>query len=309
MPSGYECLDTASPRSLLFYIVANVGLGGSSRPLAVAYRQGNDFHKSFLPRVENLVNDILSAIKIFSKPEDRSALEAERWRATEWYNQQLQDDADGGEGQRYATLPDSLQPPWSGYKMKNWRPALQPEMSPRKDASPRMEFSLASDYLVKALLCSNSNTREGDVQLQPLSLPFYGNCLEYGMVVIDISNLSRITYGIACFPVCYMAYVEYHSYTGGWDPVEDDPPKKEPDVVLVNERPRLLSSILCYVRKNFPFLEDDAKVRELEESYSLVDDAGMLDYIWPLSDDVSQECLEPSQEELPKIARQRCSIM
>lgn len=84
----------------------------------------------------------------------------------------------------------------------------------------------------------NSNsTRPGNIQLQPLSTVFRGNCTEYGLIVLDISDLdSGVNYGIVGFSVRYMAEVSYHSEAGGWDPVEDPPPKKEPDIVLFSPR-------------------------------------------------------------------------
>ncbi|KAL4784603.1 hypothetical protein BJX76DRAFT_356838 [Aspergillus varians] len=67
--------------------------------------------------------------------------------------------------------------------------------------------------------------RPGDFQLQPLSTVFRGDCTEYGLVVLDISDLnSGVKYGIAAFPVRYMAEVSYRGEGFGWDPVEDPPP-------------------------------------------------------------------------------------
>lgn len=267
MPSGYVCLDKKSPRSFLFYVVANIGPGGSTRPLAVAYRQGNDVSKSPLSRVKAVANDILSLVKVLSEPANRVPLEAERALATGWHRHQ-----DTDTDTRRIALPDSPQPPFVGYKDK-WKPSVQPEM-PWNDAL--REFPFTSTCLLLGLLRGSNSTRPGDVQLQSLSTPFYGDCLEYGMVIVDISNLERVKYGIVAFPVCYMAHVYYHSEVGGWDPVEDPPPEKEPDVVLVDERPRVALSILGYLRKSFPFLEDDPNVLELE-ACPMIDDPGVLD--------------------------------
>ncbi|KAJ4353249.1 uncharacterized protein N0V89_004976 [Didymosphaeria variabile] len=268
MPSGYICLYKESQRSFLFYVVANVGPGGSTRPLAVAYRQGNDVSPSPLTRVENVVNDILSVVKILSEPANRAPIEAERAQATDWYRQRQDADTEP----RPAALPDSPQPPFKGWKEK-WQPVVQPEL-PLND-NPA-EFPSTSECLVSGLLRGSKSTRPGDVQLQPPSTPFHGDCLEYGMVVIDISNLEHIKYGIVAFPVRYMAQVDYHSAYGGWDPVEDPPPRTEPDVVLVDERPRVPLSILGYLRKYFPFMENDPKVLELE-ACPLIDDPSALD--------------------------------
>jgi hypothetical protein len=267
MPSGYITLYTQSHRSFLFYVVANVGPGGSIRPLAVAYRQGNDVSNSPLTRIRSLANDVLSVVTVLSEPASRAHLEAERARATDWYRS-----ADVDTEPRPAALPDSPQPPFTSAKVK-WKPVMQPELS--RDDTPA-EFPSTSTCLVEGLLRGTKSTRTGDVQLQPLSTPFSGDCLEYGMVVVDISHLERVKYGIVGFPVCYKAHVEYHSPYGGWDPVEDDPPRQEPDIVLADERPRALLSVLAYVQKYFPWQEDDPKVRQLQ-ACPHVDDQSVLD--------------------------------
>lgn len=269
MPSGYVCLYKRSPRSFLFYVVANVGPGGSTRPLAVAYRQGHDISRSPLSRVEHLVNETLFLVKALSEPVNSDAIVEERELAKKWYR----DHEDAHKRQpRPAALPDTPQPPFKGWKDK-WEPILQPEL-PYKGV-PR-EFPAIAVCTLSSLIQANESTRIVDVQLELLSTPFYGNCLEYGAVVVDISNLQNVKYGIVAFPVCYMADVVYHSQYGGWDPVEDDPPQKEPDIVLVNERPRVFLSILDYLRKYFPFMEDDPKVLELQ-AYPCVDDPGVMD--------------------------------
>lgn len=48
-----------------------------------------------------------------------------------------------------------------------------------------------------------------------------------------------------------MAEVDYYGYD--WDPVEDPPPEKEPDVVLVSPRPRVPLSIHQWLRKYFDY--------------------------------------------------------
>lgn len=123
------------------------------------------------------------------------------------------------------------------------------------------------------------------MQLQPLSTPFYGDCLEYGTLVVDISNLEHVKYGIVAFPVRYMAQVVYHSRYGEWNPVEDEPQRKEPDIVLINERPRTPLSILFYLCKHFLYMRKDPKVLELE-ACPHVDDPSVLDC------ESSENCLD-----------------
>lgn len=105
------------------------------------------------------------------------------------------------------------------------------------------------------------------MQLQPLSVPFYGDCLEYGMVVVDISSLEheQIKYDIVAFPVHYKAVVDYRSESCDWDLVDDDPPSEEPDAELVDE-PREPLSILSYLNR-YSFFDDskkDPQVLELD---------------------------------------------
>ncbi|KPM45093.1 hypothetical protein AK830_g1453 [Neonectria ditissima] len=281
MPVDYTCLCTKSPRSFLFYVVANVGRGGTSCPLAVAYRQGNDAHKSPFSRVNHVVQDTLRLISILSEPANRAALEAERALAAAWYlHRDTEQHPDELGQQCRPKVPDSPQPPF-GIPKGHWPVEVQPELS--WDNSLR-EIPFTSTCLLLGLLDDDvsSNTRPGDVQLQPLSTAFRGDCLEYGMVVLDISDLENVKYGIVAFPVSYMAEVFHQGEMMGWDPIEDPAPSEEPDVVLQQHRPRVPLSILWYLRKYFPYpcIEKDPNVLKLEDE-PLVD-ASALNYIWPL---------------------------
>jgi hypothetical protein len=86
MPRGYIELYHLCPPSFLFAVVANVGPGGASRPLAVAYRQG-DFHinETYFELVDHFVADTLALTEILSDPANRAPLEAERSLAEDWY--------------------------------------------------------------------------------------------------------------------------------------------------------------------------------------------------------------------------------
>ncbi|KAL4865180.1 hypothetical protein BDV12DRAFT_200372 [Aspergillus spectabilis] len=123
-----------------------------------------------------------------------------------------------------------------------------------------------------------------------------GDCTEYGLVVLDISDLeSGVKYGIVAFPMRYMAVVHYHSVEGGWDPVEDDQPLKEPDVVLVSPRPRVPLSISQWLCKYYYWsgLEGDPCILRLQDR-PLVD-AAALDYIWPPEREVEDQDTDESQ--------------
>lgn len=114
---GYTCLDTKSPRSFLFAIVANVGPQGTSRPLTVAYRQGRDSNGdsdiSPTARVEQVVADTLALIEILSDPANRAPLEAERALAKVWYRRQsLSQQEDEARSSERPIVPDTPQPPF-----------------------------------------------------------------------------------------------------------------------------------------------------------------------------------------------------
>ncbi|KAJ5481635.1 hypothetical protein N7475_000447 [Penicillium sp. IBT 31633x] len=289
---GYKCLSTKSPRSFLFSVVANVGPDSASRSLAVAYRQGNDRDTlvSSLARVEHVVADTLALIPVLSDPANRAPLEAERAIAEGYYRR-----SQGGnktDSSERASIPDTPQPPFvvPNGSQRSEKPQILPELPWHDDALS--EFPFTTTCLLLGLLCDDDNgdasatnrnsTRPGDIQLQPLSTVFRGDCTEYGLVVFDISDLdSGVKYGIVGFPVRYMAEVSYHSEAGGWDPVEDPPPKKEPDVILTSPRPRVPLSILQWLRKYFYVisLEENPDFQRLEDR-PLVDVAA-LDYLWP----------------------------
>ncbi|CAG8371230.1 unnamed protein product [Penicillium salamii] len=287
---GYECLYSKSPRSFLFSVVANVGPHGASRSLAVAYRQGNDkdISVSSSERVENVVADILALIKIFSDPANRAPLEAERALAEGWYGRSQGDNE--AESNERPSIPDRPQPPFviPDGSQEEEQSQIQPELPWHDDGLS--EFPFTTTCLLLALLrndgdsnATNSiSTRPGDVQLQPLSTLFRADCLEYGLVVLDISDLdSGVKYGIVGFPVRYMAEVSYWCETGGWDPVEDPPPEKEPDTVLASPRPRVPLAISPWLRKYFYHmnLEEDPKFLILKNTPIVY--AAALDYFWP----------------------------
>ncbi|KAL4922567.1 hypothetical protein BDW62DRAFT_18 [Aspergillus aurantiobrunneus] len=294
MPRGYIELYHLCPRSFLFAVVANVGPGGASRPLAVAYRQGdNHINEAYFELVDHFVADTLALTEILSDPANRAPLEAERSLAEDWYRQS-QGPNEPPLYQR-SSVPDSVQPPFKPWYERTDPLQRQPQLPWRDDALT--EFPFTATCLLLGLLGDNGDgnakatkrtrTRPGDVQLQPLSTVFRGDCLEYGLVVLDISDLnSGVKYGIAAFPVRYMAEVQYRS--ADWDPVEDPQPEKEPDVVPSSPQPRELLSIHQWLRRyyNYEHLNYVPNCRRLDDM-PLVDDAA-LDYIWPRKDNLYQ---------------------
>jgi hypothetical protein len=270
MPRGYTQLYKLCPRSFLFAIVANVAPDGASRSLAVAYRQGNDANSASFPsRVSHFVADTLALIEILSDPANRAPLEAERSLAEGWYRDEV-------ECSDRPSVPDRPQPPFLVPEGYSWARQMHPQPQLPWDGDASREFPFITTCLLLGLLrdngdgnaktMRNNRSRLSDVQLQPLSTVFRGDCIEYGLIVLDISDLhSGVKYGITAFPVCYMAEVHYRDCLGHWDPVEDPPPAKEPDVVP-GQRPRELLSIHQWRSRYFfdRFMGDGPSIRRLD---------------------------------------------
>ncbi|KAL4860447.1 hypothetical protein BDV12DRAFT_108330 [Aspergillus spectabilis] len=286
MPRKYTELYHLCPRSFLFAVIANIGPGGASRSLAVAYRQGDNYIKETLfERVGHFVADTLALIDILSDPANRAPLEAERALAEDWYRRS-QGSNEVHPNQR-SSVPDSVQPPWLPWNKIREYSQQRPQLPWRDDTLT--EFPFTATCLLLGLLgdhgegnakaTKRSRTRPGDVQLQPLSTVFRGDCLEYGLVVLDISDLdSGVKYGIAAFPVRYMAEVQCR-LGGHWDPVEDPPPEKEPDIVPFSPRPRELLSNFQWLSKYYRYNDRNPNFLRLD-NMPLVGPAA-LDYIWP----------------------------
>ncbi|KAJ5787244.1 hypothetical protein N7457_002234, partial [Penicillium paradoxum] len=267
-----------TPRSFLFAVVANVGPGGASRALAVAYRQHHDKYNNWEAsgaRLHHMVTDTLALIEILSDPANRAPLEAERALAEDWYRRSPHEPP----VHERPSIPDTAQPPYVPCFENRVPVQQQPRLPWRDDALSQFPFTATCVLL--ALLRDDrpaNATRPGDVQFQPLSTVFRADCTEYGLVVLDISDLdSGVQYGIAAFPVHYMATVWDPDENIDWDPVEDDQPE-EWDIVLVSPRPRVPLSIAQWIRKYYRWseLEDHPGILRLEERP--LADAAALDY-------------------------------
>ncbi|KAJ6156485.1 hypothetical protein N7497_005370 [Penicillium chrysogenum] len=290
MGSGYISVDYKIQRSYLFVVVANVGPGGVSRTLSVAYRQHPEKYnaRGSGTRVEHMVADTLALIAILSDPANRAPLEAEKAIAEDWYRRSHEPPVN-----ERPSVPDRPQPLYVPPSKRRLRVEPLPAL-PWQDEAVRT-FPFTATCVLLALLRGDHRywTRIGDVQFQPLSTVFRGDCKEYGLIVLDISDLnSGVKYGIAAFNMRYMAQLSWHSYTGGWDPVEDPPPAQEPDVVLDLPRPRELLSIVQWIGEYYHW--SDLKSLHIVEQLELrpLADATSLDYIWP-SELVPPEVVPP----------------
>ncbi|BCS27893.1 uncharacterized protein APUU_60941A [Aspergillus puulaauensis] len=204
--------------------------------------------KTSWSQVHHMLTDTLALIEILSDPANRAPLEAERALAEDWYHRQ------------------------------------SPHEPPDSCAAHRARHRAAPFRAVEQALGASPTTTPAavaDIQFQPLSTVFRADCTEYGLVVLDISDLdSGVKYSIVAFPVDYMAEVPSREKSFSWDPVEDPQPETEPDIILVSPRPRVPLSIARWAGKYYSWsgLEDHLSILRLEER-PLVD-AAALDY-WP----------------------------
>ncbi|KAI1118226.1 hypothetical protein F5Y14DRAFT_399676 [Nemania sp. NC0429] len=284
--SGYayreEAIATTSPRSFLYYIVADVGADGSHRPLAIAFRHGTSPDPSRLERVRHVLEDCVRIFEIFSEPGNRAALEAESHLAASWYRGPDYRDPDRVE------IPDVPQPTpkptpipdLTGYGVKQELP------EPPWPGGMR-EFPFISTCLRMGL--SRRGTRLGDIQEQPLGTVFRDDRLEYGMVVFDISDLDQVRYGIVGFEINYMAEVLMSRWTG-WDPVEGPPPAQDPVPVLERFRHRRPLTYVPFMKKFHCLrLKNDVNVLNRRPPVTLA----ALEYIWPESGEPSNKARNP----------------
>ncbi|KAK2037862.1 hypothetical protein LZ31DRAFT_570538 [Colletotrichum somersetense] len=193
-----RAIAATCPRSFLFCVVTDVGRPDidtdtdtvACRPLAITYRQGHGHapahgnHASG-QRVRHALDDAARAVAILTHPANRTALEAERARALAWYRQET---PPGRAHAAEVEVPDAPQPPFEMQYKGHWR-----ERTGRPD---RPE-----------LPCRPDPCEYGDVQEQPLRCVFRADKLEYGLVILDISDLDDVRYGFVAPAVRYTAEI------------------------------------------------------------------------------------------------------
>ncbi|KAL0934821.1 uncharacterized protein CTRU02_209412 [Colletotrichum truncatum] len=283
-----QLIATIGPRSFLFFIVADVGAPGSKgghRPLAITYRQGRGHGpgrtmENGWQRVRQVIQDCARAVDILTMPGNRAAIEAELSMAVAEYR-----DGDNSEPQR-VQVPDLPQPsldnhaPWGGHP-KVFEQPEQLESPPWVDSSAIREFPFISLCLRLALNNEedDSRARFDHVQERPLATIFPGNVLEYGAVVIDISDLDAVRYGIFGSRIRYVG-AKGCSFGGtwGWDSVESDYSGPPPVLHLETARARTPLSAGAYMTK-FGLHETSDDLERLRK-YGIVERRA-LNYIWP----------------------------
>lgn len=169
------------PQSYLFFIVAKVGPSGSHRPVAVALCQGNYGTQSGI-HGRNITRYCLQTIAVLSDPGNRIAIHAELGLAADFYK----NDTEGVLLPRIK-LPELSR--WSGHpnemlkRMRVWDQSL-------------IQFPIIATCLQVGIGYNPTNGSEDAVKKEALGTVYYDDSLEYGMVVMDISDLGDVRYGI-----------------------------------------------------------------------------------------------------------------
>lgn len=204
------------PQSFIFYIVAK--LNGLYRPLAVAQRlTGRRTDHGYGPKdVEqcacvgaDLVRTCLRLVTSLSDPANRTAIQGEL------------DLAAGAFARRDLSAPrEPLE------KFSRWFSAPHEmtfrELRRRPWTKSLRDFPFISTCLFLGISCDFAHgLRYKNVWHESLGLSFDDETLEYGMVVIDITDLKHVTYGIVGFHILRMVELQEGTI---WPPVDDSGP-------------------------------------------------------------------------------------
>ncbi|KAK1975123.1 hypothetical protein LZ30DRAFT_786510 [Colletotrichum cereale] len=138
------------------------------------------------------------------------------------------------------------------------------------------EFPFISTTLRVGLAYDASRCRAYNPRIEPLGLVFKDEIFHHGMVVIDISDLEQIRYGIVAFTLHHMAEVNVPPHRI-YEPVEDDPPPDEPVPMLEEERPLIQLSASGYMQKFFynDFGDSGGAVEKLQLNHKVIDPIAM----------------------------------
>ncbi|KAJ5246736.1 hypothetical protein N7468_001719 [Penicillium chermesinum] len=153
-------------------------------PFSVAYRQHPEKYnaRGSGTQVKHVVTDTLALIAILSDPANYAPLEAEKAIAKDWYRRSHEPPVN--ERPCVTDRPQPLCVPPS----KRQSPLL--ELPWQDEGSPHV--SLHCDVRTTGFALGDHRywTRIGDVQYQPLSTLFRGDCKGYCLIVLDISDLN-----------------------------------------------------------------------------------------------------------------------
>ncbi|KAI1109948.1 hypothetical protein F5Y14DRAFT_455530 [Nemania sp. NC0429] len=176
---------TEGPNSWVFFAVAHIA--GRHRPVAVVSSTGDSSEPVESLQGYPLVACCRRAVTIFSDPENRAAVRAELALAHMYYQR--------GES-RPSEVPDPVELPdlrrYRGPAPGRWRPW---------DHDRVHEFPFIAACLLQGVAFDPQSGRTCRTLPEPLGTVYRDSSLEWGMVVVDITDVSAVRYGIVGFPV------------------------------------------------------------------------------------------------------------
>lgn len=187
-PGDAVATKNLPPHSYLFFIVAKVGPGESHRPVAVALCQGDIGVQSGI-QGHQVIRYCLQIIDVLSDHGNRIVIRAELDMATGFYKNDTEE----------VLLPRVKLP-----ELNRW--GSSPELNSKRVRGwnrSLSQFPFIATCLQVGIGYNPADGSEDTVRKEPLGTFFYDNTLEYGMVVIDISDLENICYSIIGFSICH----------------------------------------------------------------------------------------------------------
>ncbi|KAI1333015.1 hypothetical protein F5Y16DRAFT_354591 [Xylariaceae sp. FL0255] len=179
--------SSMGPNSWVFFAVARIA--GRHRPLAVISSVGDDIEPAESLQGHPLTACCQRITTIFSDAENHTAVRAELALASLYYSE-------GKVAEPPVELPEFLrgQTP----SPRRWRPWDHDRMH---------EFPFITACLLQSVAFDAQRSRTCPALIEPLGTVYRDSSLEWGMVVIDITDLHAVRYGIVGFPVCEAKFV------------------------------------------------------------------------------------------------------
>ncbi|KAG4430511.1 hypothetical protein IFR05_013997 [Cadophora sp. M221] len=175
--------ETTEPYSWIFFVVAKIA--GHHRPVAIVSSPGMSSDEETM-RKSPLIAASHRVITIFSNATARIPVEAELALAKDYYGSQT-------------CKPEPIDLPETTTRnpilpKRNW------------DHTVLREFPFISACLLQGVALDAVGGNAWDVYLKPLSTVYRDTLIGWGMAVIDITDLDRISYGIVGFSSAPMKF-------------------------------------------------------------------------------------------------------
>ncbi|KAK1976439.1 hypothetical protein LZ30DRAFT_774078 [Colletotrichum cereale] len=302
----FRAISTRGPESFSYFVVARFEPTGHHLPLAIVSSEGSSRARL---RDGYVTKDCLQVMNVLAAHANRAAIQAELGLASSFYRtgRSLGERIDLPEPsshlsevicpymayRRPAQRDEHPEDPFTFGDMNSMFDEMPSDVDSSDviestdtesravsdSASPEFPFILTS--LLLGLGHDTSRNAALRMHIRPLCTAFNDSSLKHGMAVIDISDLTRIRYGIVAFEISEWATVSQPPWSH-WDAVEDRPPEDDPTLKTEEIRPREPLSAVQYMDKfNYNrYTEDWARITRLLETKPLIE-PDVMDYIWP----------------------------